>query len=276
MENTDSAVGGHASGRRLFALSDPHLSLGGAKPMHVFGPKWDDHAAKLEANWRASVREGDIVLMPGDISWAMRLEGALPDLEWLSALPGEKVLLKGNHDYWWQGIGKLRGLGLPGMHYIQNDALRIGDVAIGGARLWDFPGIRWGYVSNRDNGDVAEEKRDIPKKEREEDPEKIRARELERLRLSLSGLDGGAGIRVCLTHFPPLGEDGVSTEITGLLSEFNLDFCIFGHVHALIERPHPGADVVLGDTRYVLAASDFLGHAPKLLAEQRSAPRDLE
>ncbi len=266
MQSMNSTAAVTESGRRIFALSDPHLSTAVAKPMHVFGPKWDNHIEKLESQWRASVGDGDIVLMPGDISWGMRLEEALPDLLWLSALPGRKVLLKGNHDYWWQAIGKLRALNLPDMFFLQNDALEIDGVAIGGTRLWDFPGIRWGWVSNRDNAEVAEEKRFAPKKDREEDPEKIRARERERLRLSLSKLSRTAHTRICLTHFPPVGEDGAPTEITGILAEYSLDFCVFGHVHALIDRPHPGADLLLGGTRYVLAASDWLGHAPKELS----------
>ena len=264
--DTTKSNGGRESDRRLFALADPHLSLTGTKPMRVFGSRWDNHVEKLRANWTASVRPDDIVLVPGDISWGMRLEEALADLEWLAALPGRKVMIKGNHDYWWQSVNKLRGLGLPGMYFIQNDALLIDGIAIGGTRLWDFPDIRWGYVSNRDNEEVAEEKRTAPAKKREEDPEKIRARELERLQLSLGKLDKTATLRVCMTHFPPLGEDGEPTEITELLEDFTLDFCVFGHVHALVERPHEGADTVIGGTRYVLAASDYLEHAPKLLA----------
>jgi predicted phosphohydrolase len=270
MQSFDKALanGGHGNrGRRIFALSDPHLSLGGAKPMDVFGPKWDDHVEKIRANWLAAVGEEDIVLMPGDISWGMRLEEARPDLEWIAALPGEKILLKGNHDYWWQSINKVRGLGLPGMHFIQNDAVTLGGVSVAGTRLWDFPDTKWGFISNRDNEDVAEEKRVAPKKTRDEDPEKVRARELERLRLSLSALDKSSAVRICLLHFPPVAEDGAATAITDLVAEFAPDFCIFGHVHALIDRAHPGADISLGGTRYILAASDFLGHAPRLVAE---------
>jgi predicted phosphohydrolase len=267
LQTLNAQSGGHESGRRIFALADPHLSLAGVKPMHVFGPRWDNHVAKLRDNWLVSVRPGDIVLMPGDISWGMRLEEALPDLEWIAALPGVKVLLKGNHDYWWQSIGKLRALGLPGMHFVQNDALLLDSVAVAGTRLWDFPGIHWGYISNRDNEDVAEEKRSAPKKIREDDPEKVRARELERLRLSLSKLDKNAALRICMLHFPPVGEDGGETEITRIIGEYAPDICVFGHVHALVDRPHAGADVVIGGVRYVLAASDFLGHAPKGVAE---------
>lgn len=254
------------SDRRLFALSDPHLSLAGAKPMAVFGSRWDNHVELLRNNWSATVDADDIVLVPGDISWGMRLDEAMPDLRWLAELPGRKVLLRGNHDYWWQGIKKLRSLDLPGMYFIQNDSLSLDGVSIGGARLWDFPGIRWGYVSNADNSEVDPEKRTGAAKHRDEDPEKIRAREMERLRLSLASLDANAKLRVAMTHFPPLGEDGEPGDLTDIIGEYPVDICVFGHVHALIEREHPGADIVIGGTRYVLAASDYLEHRPKLLA----------
>lgn len=254
------------SDRRLFALSDPHLSLAGHKPMGVFGSRWDNHVERLRDGWLSTVGDKDIVLVPGDISWGMRLAEAMVDLQWLADLPGRKVLLRGNHDYWWQGIKKLRSLGLPNMYFVQNDSLVLDGIAIGGTRLWDFPGIRWGYVSNTDNDEVAPEKRTAPDKHRDEDPEKIRAREVERLRLSLAGLSADAALRVAMTHFPPLGEDGEPSDLTDLIGEYPVDICVFGHVHALIDREHPGADIVIGGTRYVLAASDYLDHTPKLLA----------
>lgn len=256
--------GGHD--RRLFALSDPHLSLSGAKPMHVFGPAWDNHAARIEANWRRTVRPGDIVLVPGDISWGMRLEEALPDLQWLAALPGRKVLLRGNHDYWWQGIKKLQGLGLADTYFVQNNHVVLDGVAIGGSRLWDFPDIRWRVVSNADNPDVAPEKRDAPKTQREEDPEKIRTRELGRLAASLATLPPDAALRVAITHFPPLGEDGRPTAVTDLISQYDIDLCVFGHVHSHPGGARPGEDITLGKTRYVLASSDFLNHSPLYLS----------
>ena len=253
--------------RRLFALSDPHLSLSGAKPMHVFGPQWDGHAEKLRANWLSTVGANDVVLMPGDISWGMRLEEALPDLRWLEELPGEKVLLRGNHDYWWQSLKKMRDVGLRGMHFLQNDSFALGGLAVGGSRMWDFPGIRWGFVSNADNPEVAEEKRQSPKADRAEDPEKIRAREVERLRLSLSRLPADAPVKVAMTHYPPLGEDGQRTALTDLIGSFGIDICVFGHVHALRDCPHPGADITIDGTRYLLAASDYLRHAPTYLCD---------
>ena len=258
--------------RRLFALSDPHLSLSGAKPMHVFGPAWDNHAARIGENWRNTVRPDDIVLVPGDISWGMRLEEALPDLEWLAALPGRKVLLRGNHDYWWQSIKKLQTLGLPGMHFIQNNHVVLDGVAIGGSRLWDFPDIRWQVVSNAGNEEVAPEKRHAPKTQREEDPEKIRARELGRLEASLASLPGDAALRVAMTHYPPLGEDGGPTAVTDIIARHRIDICVFGHVHSHPGRGRPGEDIVLNGTRYVLASSDFLGHMPLRLASFQAPP----
>ncbi|MCL1999790.1 MAG: metallophosphoesterase, partial [Planctomycetes bacterium] len=128
---------------RLFVLSDPHLSLSAAKPMDVFGLGWDRHTERLADNWRRLVRSADIVIVPGDISWAMRLAEARDDLEWLAALPGRKVLLKGNHDYWWQSLSKLAALKLPGLFFIQNNHVMLDGVAVGGTRLWDFPYVKW-------------------------------------------------------------------------------------------------------------------------------------
>lgn len=252
--------------RRLFALSDPHLSLSGAKPMDVFGPAWEDHTARIGEAWRGLVRPDDIVLVPGDISWGMRLADALPDLEWLSALPGRKVLLRGNHDYWWQSLKKLEALELPGTHFLQNNQVTLDGVAIGGSRLWDFPGIRWGVLANADGSYAGEHKRISLKQTREEDPEKIRARELVRLENSLASLPGDTVLRVAMTHFPPLGEDGLPTPVTDIISRHDIDICVFGHIHAHPGHKRPGADTIIGKTRYVLASSDFLGHTPLLLA----------
>lgn len=250
----------------IYALSDPHLSLAGSKPMDVFGPRWNDHIRRLEESWRALVHDDDLVLMPGDISWGMRLSDALPDLEWIAKLPGRKVLLRGNHDYWWQSIKKLDSLNLPGIRFLQNNCISIDGTAIAGSRLWDFPGIRWGFVANADNDAVAEEKRAAQAKPREEDPEKIRARELSRLAGSLAQIPADASLRIAMTHFPPIGEDGQPTELTDLIGSYDIDICVFGHVHALTDNPHPGADIVIGNTRYILAASDHLGHRPLAVA----------
>lgn len=269
MSDSDTAAlssspgGGHTHDRRLFALSDPHLSFLRPKPMDVFGSNWTDHADRIAENWKRDVGENDIVLVPGDVSWAMRLSEARPDLEWLAALPGRKVLIRGNHDYWWSSLKKMRDLELPGFHFIQNDHVLLDGIGIGGTRLWDFPGIHWGFVPNEEREDLP----DAPaiKGQRSEDPEKIRTRELERLGASLGSIPEGCRFRVAMLHFPPIGEDGAPTPITDLIDRFSIDLCVFGHIHGKTDRTRPGEDIVIGKTRYVLTSCDHLDFKPLLL-----------
>ena len=133
-----------------------------------------------------------------------------------------------------------------------------------GTRLWDFPFVKWPDV--RDDG--GQGRTGIRKPERENDPEKIRARELLRLEACLSSFPADAGIRVLLTHYPPLGEDGLPTPITDRIGGQGVDYCLFGHIHGAngIVRPHAGADCLIGKTRYLLASSDYLEHAPLFIA----------
>ncbi len=244
---------------RLYAISDLHLSAAHPKPMDIFGPGWRDHVSRIRENWRKTVADDDIVLIAGDISWAMRLDEAAADLAWISALPGRKVMIRGNHDYWWQSIGRVRKAMKPGMHCLQNNALEIDGFAFAGTRLWDFPGITWqpdpAQAGMRQPGRAAQERTGAP---RNSDPEKIRKREIERLRLSLSRLPQDADQRIVLTHFPPLGDNGKPSHITDIISEFHVDLCVFGHLHALGSIPRPGADCRIGKTRYVLTSCDWL------------------
>lgn len=113
-------------GMRVFAIADPHLSSAHPKPMTVFGDTWAGHPEAFFRGWRRTVADDDLVLVPGDISWAMSLEDALGDLRAIAALPGRKVLLRGNHDYWWPSVSKLRAALPEGMYALQNDALRFG------------------------------------------------------------------------------------------------------------------------------------------------------
>ena len=125
---------------KLWALSDPHLAFGVPnKSMEAFGETWKKYPERIEAHWRAQVAESDLVVVPGDISWGMRIEEALVDLEWLERLPGTKIILRGNHDYWWPTSKKLKEILPPSIQFIHNNALLFGEVAIGGARLWDTP-----------------------------------------------------------------------------------------------------------------------------------------
>ena len=124
----------------VWAIGDLHLSIGleseKQKPMDQFGASWVQHTAKIARSWCERVQAQDIVLLAGDIFWGNRVEEAQFALNWLGCLPGRKVLVRGNHDNWWQSIGKVRAALPPGMYAIQNDALLLDDVAISGARGW--------------------------------------------------------------------------------------------------------------------------------------------
>lgn len=231
--------------------------------MDVFGTRWADHAQRIHDSWERIVGADDVVLIAGDISWALRLDKALPDLEFLAALPGRKVLIRGNHDYWWASLAKLTKLSLPGMHYIHNSHLVLDGIAIGGTRLWDWPDVRWPLTGGQTEGQT----RQLPPAREQEDPEKIRAHELERLALSLGGMPADARLRVCMTHFPPIGADGQPTELTRRICGYGIDLCVYGHIHNYAADARPGEDTILDGTRFVCTATDRLDHAPLLLAE---------
>jgi len=207
----------------IYALGDTHLSFATDKPMDVFGPLWKGHPGPLFQNWEATVAPDDYVLVPGDISWGMTLNEAVPDLEALDQLPGQKLLIQGNHDYWWVSLKKMRALPLKTIQFIQNDAVLLppgavagvdGPVAVCGTRGWITPGDRtWG--------------------EDEAHNLKIYRREVGRLKLSLeAGRRLGAEHFLVMLHYPPVAEDHEPTEFTALLESFGgVLGCVYGHLH---------------------------------------------
>ena len=127
---------------RVFALSDPHLSFATpGKKMDRFGDQWVNHVGKMARAWDETVSADDLVLVPGDVSWAMKPTGAAPDLAWLADRPGTKVISRGNHDYWWTTRSRVQGALADGCFALDATAARVGDVAIGATRLWDVPGV---------------------------------------------------------------------------------------------------------------------------------------
>lgn len=264
---------------RIFAISDLHLSLSGIKPMDVFGPRWANHAERIATAWRAAVRPEDLVLLAGDFCWAMRLPEAEPDLAYLRALPGTKVMVKGNHDYWWQGVGKARKAVGEGIHLIQNDACTLGAVTIGGTRLWDFPYVRWpmpeGCEPNRigkggsgtGTGDGDGDGGRGGHGGNAPDDDKVRASEVERLRRSLGQLDAKADLRIAMVHYPPIAAEPEPNALTAILEEFRVDLCVYGHVHQPTGAGARARDCTLNGIRYVLTSCDWLDFAPLLLHE---------
>lgn len=229
---------------QIFGLSDLHLSFSSDKPMDVFGEHWRDHAQKMAASWDELVGPDDVVLVPGDISWALRLEQAAADLAWIGARPGRaKILVRGNHDYWWSAIGKVRKALPPTLVALQNDAVDLGEVVVTGSRLWSCPGAL----------DFTA------------DDEKVYLREIERLKLSLQAGRALAGDRPLLAaiHYPPFAADRARspTAYSELLEEFGVKLCVYGHLHG---RPaHRTAfEGERGGVTYRLIACDHLDFRP--------------
>ena len=225
--------------------------------MDVFGPEWENYTDKIAVSWKRRVTPDDLVLIPGDISWAMRMEEALLDLEWLHALPGTKIILRGNHDYWWPSNRKLQSFLPPSILFIHNNAINWHDVTIGGTRLWDTPEYNFGsFVAMKEN----------PRARIKEEPynpeqeEKIFIRELQRLRLSLEQLNPQASLRIALTHYAPIGANLAPSRASKILEEFGIQICVFGHLHR-IKKDKPLFGEARG-IRYIFTSCDYLDFSP--------------
>jgi len=215
----------------------------------------------LAASWDAQVSAADLVLVPGDISWAMRLHEAAGDLAWLAARPGRKVLIRGNHDYWWQSLKKVREALDASCSALQNDVFVSDDlrIAVAGARLWTVPGIAYGDILEPAPEPTAATP--APARERDiVDDEKIFARELARLALSLAKLPDDAEHRIAMLHFPPTGPDLHSTRVTDLIEAHRVHLCVFGHLHHV--RQDARFEGTLNGVQYRLVSCDYLGFAP--------------
>jgi len=241
----------------IWAIGDLHLSFGVPdKSMAVFGSNWKEHAQKIASNWKGLISPEDLVLIPGDISWALKPEDAVPDLEWIDSLPGTKVMIKGNHDFWWGSLKKTTAILPPSIHLIQNNAFHFKDIAIGGARLWDTPEYSFhSFIEFQENPRAKKE--DLVQEELNQN---IFNRELERLTLSLQEVDKQATIRIAMTHYPPIGADMKPSRAAQILEEHNIDICVFGHLHNLKESALSFGEK--NGVRYSLTSCDYLNFKP--------------
>lgn len=222
---------------KIFAISDLHISTSTNKPMDIFGGNWVGYLDKIYADWQEKVSDDDLVLIGGDISWAMTIDDAKKDIKTLSNLRGRKVLIKGNHDYWWSGIGKVRDILPENFFALQNDSIKFNNVVICGSRCWSVPG----------SPDFNEQDR------------KIYNRETERLKLSLKNakqkMEEGDKL-IALVHFPPFNVLREDSDFTKIFEEYGVDSVIYGHLHGKNVR----ADklIVKNNVKYYLTSCDLV------------------
>lgn len=230
---------------RVFAIADLHLAYVIPKPMTVFGPQWAGHPEAIYERWQGAVRPGDLVLLPGDLSWAMRLPDAMTDLAGIAELPGTKVLLRGNHDYWWPTPSKLRAALPPGMLAVHNDAVRVENVVVCGTRGWNTPG----YVPLGD------------------EDERLLSREAQRLSLSVAAaerLRQPGDHFLMMLHYPPASAPYPPNPLTEVIEAARPDLIVYGHLHGVpVEK---SMRHVSGIPAHLVAA-DGLKFTPKLLLD---------
>lgn len=223
----------------LYVLSDPHLSFGAEKPMDIFSG-WANYTERLRETWSAIVTDRDTVVLPGDISWAMDLNGAREDFAYLNALPGTKIIGKGNHDFWWTTMKKMEAFlaenEFATLKLLFNNAYRVDEFAVCGTRGWFFDEVT-------------------------EDVEKVLRREAGRLRTSIEAALALGGEPVAFLHYPVVYDGKVCEELFSVLKEYDIKRCYFGHVHG--DRSGRWNDYEYDGVRFSLASADCLGFCPK-------------
>lgn len=223
----------------LFAIADTHLSFGTNKPMDTF-EGWQNYTEKLEKNWNKVVSENDDVVIAGDISWAMNFEELKADFDFIEELNGNKIILKGNHDYWWNTITKMNKF-LEENHYqtirfLHNNSYNCGGISVCGSRGWLFDSET-------------------------ENDEKVLKREVMRVRKSLETAE--CSEKVVFLHYPPVTQNTSCREILDLLNEFGIKKCCFGHLHG--EAAKYAVDGIINDIGFKLISCDRLKFTPYLI-----------
>ncbi len=220
---------------KIYAISDLHISTNTNKPMEVFGGNWENHLEKITADWKSKVSDNDVVLIGGDLSWAMDLEDAKADLDSIGALRGKKIIVKGNHDYWWGTIGRVRDMLPEGFYALQNDCVKIDNVIVCGSRCWSVPGSP----------------------DFDESDNKIYLREVERLKLSFASVNKirKEGDKViALIHFPPFNVKREDSLFTDLFEKNNVNAVVYGHLHG--KNVRSDKLVVKNGIKYYLTSCD--------------------
>lgn len=218
----------------LYTIGDLHLSLGGSKPMDIFGDKWANHVERLRESF-SHLTADDVTVLAGDLSWGISLEESLPDFQFIDALPGRKIILKGNHDYWWGTASKMKAFfrekGITTLDFLHNNCQFYGDYAICGTRGW--------FLDEEGKAHDA----------------KMLNREVLRLETSLRA--AGEREKLCFLHYPPLYQGYECPQILALLEQYRVKLCCYGHLHGpTIRRRVEGRR---GGVDYALISADAMG-----------------
>ena len=229
---------------KVFAISDLHLGNNADKPMDIFG--WVDHWRKIKEDWLQKVTPDDVVLLCGDLSWAMKLEDAVDDIRAVAELPGRKIMIKGNHDLWWNSLSKVRAVLPEGIDVLQHTAVKVNDIIFCGTRGWTLP-------------EVSSEEHDL----------KVYNTEIQRTRMAL---DAAVRLRtkderiVMMFHYPPYSFTAGETELTAVIREYGVDTVIYGHLHGKEYKKTPLIREQYG-VRYYLTSCDLLDNKLALIIE---------
>lgn len=215
----------------VYIIGDLHLSFSVDKPMHIFGEHWRDHPEKIKKDWLDKVRDEDTVILAGDTSWGMRFEESDADLNWISALPGRKILLKGNHDYWWSSLKKMKER-YPGFEFLYNNSIEIEGYSFVGTRGWSY--------ADQDPKDS--------------DAVKIFQREVQRLKNSIESANPSLK-KICILHYPPFNMNSKKTEMNRVIEETGIKLAYFGHIHDNFESIRRG---LIDGVDYRLISADFV------------------
>lgn len=222
---------------KVFAIADLHLDSKNKKPMNIFGDNWINHDEKIFHFWKETVSDEDLVLLPGDISWAGKLEDVKDDLIKIEKLPGLKIIGKGNHDYWWATSRKLDKLNFSTIKFLKNNCYIFNDFTVTGTRGWDT-------MEEHDQ-------------EKEASNQKIFLRELNRFKISLEQSKNVDKQIIAMLHYPPFDSEGNPNDFFWLMKEYNVKICIYGHLHG--EDGHKNIkEGLIENMVFYCVASDYL------------------
>ncbi len=227
-----------------YIIGDLHLSTSTDKPMDIFAG-WENHTELLKENWENQVKDEDTVIVAGDISWAMTLEEAIPDLEWINNLKGKKILMKGNHDYWWQSKKKLDDIikekNFTTISFLFNNAFETDELIVTGTRGWQIVGDT-----------------------KSEEDKKIMNREAGRFKLSLDAAKKLSGYnlkkQIAVFHYPPIYNQFIFEGLFDLMLRENISSCYFGHLHGKIDAS--AAKTMKYNIECKLISADYLKFSP--------------